>query len=163
MTGYVYAVECMGRIKIGHTVQPPARLVTLNTYAPAPVRLLGAKPGKRSDEAALHKLLAADRVHGEWFFATEAVLSAVADMKPIEQVEFTARSHVDLSTARRLTAERRKAGLSQTKLAERLGCTKFVICRLEGGKHLPSPHVAASIERSLGIPAAAWVPVRAAA
>lgn len=44
----------------------------------------------------------------------------------------------EFAIARQLIAARRRAGLSQTEVARRMGTTQSTIARLEGGQRLPN-------------------------
>jgi hypothetical protein len=69
----IYFIEAIGqdRIKIGKADNPESSLKTLQTGSPVELKLLGILVDKPSRELDLHTQFAADRIHGEWFHATE--------------------------------------------------------------------------------------------
>ena len=79
MTGYVYAVECGGRIKLGYSKYPDKRFSKIASDAPFPCTLLGYWPGTIADELDIQTKFHALRVHGEWFASTEHLLGFIAD------------------------------------------------------------------------------------
>lgn len=66
---YFVQDKAANHIKIGFTDAPDAgeRLKALQTGSPAGLVLLLSIPGKKTDEADLHKRFADARTHGEWF------------------------------------------------------------------------------------------------
>lgn len=67
-----------GAVKIGFTGSAPmVRLSALQTGNPEPLRLLGAVPGVREDETALHERFARFRIGGEWFRPEPELLSFI--------------------------------------------------------------------------------------
>lgn len=50
----------------------------------------------------------------------------------------------------RIASARRRAGLSQETLAERIGATRRYIIKLENGEHIPRPERVAAINTALG-------------
>jgi hypothetical protein len=78
LKSFVYfARDSDGRIKIGVTTDVERRLGELQRAIKGPVELLGVIDGDRGTEAALHALLASDRLEGEWFKPSDAVISAI--------------------------------------------------------------------------------------
>lgn len=71
--GSVYFAEADGFVKIGYSTNVEARLRSLSTGAPFPVRLIGSHPGTQADEAALHRKFRDHRVSGEWFRASDEI------------------------------------------------------------------------------------------
>lgn len=67
--GWVYFAENVetGRIKIGHSANPSARLVDLGVGNDCELALLGAVEGSMAAEKALHALFRRHWVRGEWF------------------------------------------------------------------------------------------------
>jgi len=64
---YLIRCETTGHLKIGWTINTAARLRTLQAASPTRLRLIGEFAGDRQREQELHQLLAAFRLHGEWF------------------------------------------------------------------------------------------------
>lgn len=77
MTGYVYAIECAGRIKLGFSEDPERRFNKVASDAPFPCELLAYWPGSKADEMDVQDKFRAVRVHGEWFAATTELLDFV--------------------------------------------------------------------------------------
>jgi hypothetical protein len=128
MTGYVYAIECCGRVKLGFSGRPDLRLHKISSDAPFPCEMLGFWPGTMADEQELHRRFADVRAHGEWFALTLPLRSFIAEMvgpaKAAETVAFD-MPEIDLRKARR------QLGLSQIEMAERLGVHQGTISRWE--------------------------------
>jgi transcriptional regulator with XRE-family HTH domain len=59
-------------------------------------------------------------------------------------------------TSQLLKQRREALSLTQSDLAERVGVSKFIISRVEGGT-MPTLRLAAALERELSIPASSWV------
>lgn len=80
-SGYVYFVGALegSVIKIGWTLDPERRLLTLDCGSPVPLVLIGAMRGTQAEEAALHARFRAQRVKGEWFKACPDLV-AIAEM-----------------------------------------------------------------------------------
>lgn len=76
---FVYAVSAPnGLIKIGISLKPEDRLISLQTCSPLkPLELLGYIPASWYIEKLIHRALVSARSHGEWFRPTDAVNSVV--------------------------------------------------------------------------------------
>ncbi|XXX79291.1 GIY-YIG nuclease family protein [Sorangium sp. So ce134] len=70
-----------GRIKIGLSSDVQRRLVEIRKMVNGPVELLGTIEGDKEVELALHERFASDRLEGEWFCASEAVMAAIPKQK----------------------------------------------------------------------------------
>ena len=66
-----------GAIKIGRSVNADVRLRDIQACCPIPIRLLATRKGA-SREKMYHRLFAADRLHGEWFARSPAILAEIA-------------------------------------------------------------------------------------
>lgn len=75
MTCYVISCPSLGVCKIGYASDVARRFPLIRASAPAPVALVAQRDGTRSLEAAIHRALSGDRVHGEWFRLTDRTLS----------------------------------------------------------------------------------------
>ena len=64
---YFIANSRSGAIKIGHSINPVARLKGLQTASPDILTILGHAPGTVADEHRLHLSLQRHRLQGEWF------------------------------------------------------------------------------------------------
>lgn len=85
---FVYFIQAgyNGPIKIGVARDPAKRLCGLQVANAERLSLLGVLPGGFALEKALHAKLSADRIYGEWFEPTDAVLDIV-DSIPDERME----------------------------------------------------------------------------
>lgn len=75
----VYFIQDGGMIKIGISLNPNSRLSQLQRSAARPLTLLGHIAGDRDLEQAIHEKFKRQRVRGEWFKATRAVRTFVAE------------------------------------------------------------------------------------
>ncbi len=67
-----------GPVKIGFTVDLKGRLSNLRTASPVWLEVLAVRHGGEAREAVYHEQFAADRLHGEWFARTPAILAEIA-------------------------------------------------------------------------------------
>lgn len=76
--GWVYfaQVGTDGLVKIGFSRDPGRRLRQLGPEVSGPLFMLRIEPGSMASEAEYHRAHAADRVVGEWFRPTAAVMAA---------------------------------------------------------------------------------------
>lgn len=85
-TSWVYFVRVGedGPIKIGSSVEPAARISSLQTGMPDKLFLLGVCPGGRAKERELHALFADFRRRGEWFAPAGEILDYIkSNAKPL--------------------------------------------------------------------------------
>lgn len=82
MTGFVYAIESHGAVKIGYTRHPFVRMHALNHASPFPLTLLGFVKGSQQQENALHALLKPYRIRGEWYRKAGPVLHFIDLLPP---------------------------------------------------------------------------------
>ena len=78
---YLYAAQAGAMIKFGRSTDPETRVQELQVNQPLPVSLLVAVPCHHSLEGAVHRHFAADRINGEWFHATTAVMEFVCKLQ----------------------------------------------------------------------------------
>jgi hypothetical protein len=71
---YVYFLRAGKRVKIGTAANVQARFQDLKTGIPGKARIYYVTPGNRALENELHQLFAADRVTGEWFRWSVAII-----------------------------------------------------------------------------------------
>jgi hypothetical protein len=75
MSEFVYFIRCEAptseAVKIGLTANLDERIKTLGTASPWPLTLIRSLPGSAELERELHRVLAEDRMHGEWFRPSE--------------------------------------------------------------------------------------------
>jgi hypothetical protein len=76
---YVYFIQGAGLIKIGVSLYPQERLEALCLWSPVPLKLLAIVPGGYKLETKLHKMFAAFRVHGEWFYPTRDLIAIIEE------------------------------------------------------------------------------------
>jgi hypothetical protein len=81
-TGYVYFIQhgVSGSIKIGFTRDVRSRTSTLQTAAPFGLKVLGQTPGTMTTEAKLHHEFRKDRLNGEWFHPSVALLAFIGSL-----------------------------------------------------------------------------------
>lgn len=78
---YFVQVGRNGPVKIGHAGHIGKRLQSLQCGNQELLVVLATIKGGKPEERAYHAALAADRIRGEWFRPTEAVLAFAADAK----------------------------------------------------------------------------------
>jgi hypothetical protein len=79
----IYFAECMvdrGPIKIGLASDVGRRLGEVQVGCPYPIELMGTLPGGRAGEVVLHRLFAAFKIHGEWFWPDAIVLRTIRSL-----------------------------------------------------------------------------------
>lgn len=77
MSASVYFIQMGedGPIKIGYARDPKRRMYELRTASPYPLHLIGTiTPATRADEIALHRRFGRDRLEGEWFSPSPALM-----------------------------------------------------------------------------------------
>lgn len=78
---YIYFAQTVegsdGRVKIGCSYKPAARLVALAVWSAYPIKIIAVAPGTFADERALHLFFVGDRLHGEWFRCTEDLMTVI--------------------------------------------------------------------------------------
>lgn len=132
MTGFVYAVECGGRIKLGYSQLPDKRFSKIASDAPFPCTLLGYWPGSVADELDIQTKFNALRVHGEWFASTENLLEFIADhvCSPSQKV-----GRFDFRDDDSALAKWRKAqGKTMESFADAMNVTRATWSRWELGR-----------------------------
>ena len=70
-----------GPVKIGFTTELPNRLRGLQNSCPVPIKLLAAVHGDRARELEYHRQFKADRLHGEWFTRSEAIIAELVEIR----------------------------------------------------------------------------------
>lgn len=131
MNGFIYAIECGERIKIGHSKHPERRFSKIASDAPFPCHMLGYWPGSVADELEVQSKFLAIRSHGEWFAATADLLAFVAqNVMPAHAVGKRKAVRPEDSP---LAAWRKQSGLCQKDLGKMLGCGPAYISQMENG------------------------------
>lgn len=77
----VYFIRSRQYVKIGVSVNPRARIATIQSSIPEPLEVLGIVEGDSALEAELHRRFADLRCHGEWFRDDASIRQAIASMK----------------------------------------------------------------------------------
>lgn len=78
---YFIETECAERhIKIGIAANAKARLNKLQMCCPYKLNILAVIPGKSHMEKELHQRFVADRLHGEWFRRSDALLAVIDEL-----------------------------------------------------------------------------------
>lgn len=72
---YFLHAPAVNLVKIGTSFDPERRLQEVRLISPVEVRLIGVIRGDYKTEGDLHKRFEGLRARGEWFHATEALLS----------------------------------------------------------------------------------------
>lgn len=77
----VYFITCRqaNAVKIGHSIDPHARMQEIQVGCPLPVRLEAEIPGGPCEERALHQRLDGLRLRGEWFQINPLVEALIAN------------------------------------------------------------------------------------
>lgn len=78
MSVYLITARQVALVKIGCAYDPFLRLERLQTASPVELRLEALLKGSHSEERAIHKLFAEERVRGEWFTITEEIERVIA-------------------------------------------------------------------------------------
>jgi hypothetical protein len=116
---YVYIIGQAhdGPVKIGVSTKPRNRLHALQASNPAKLRILAKFRGDRDLEAAVHRLLGAYRLQGEWFERSVAVRTFIDNVLRGIAIEGMVIEHVssDNSWDEVLSEEWRKAHSSRSE------------------------------------------------
>ncbi len=77
---FVYFIQPVdgGLIKIGKSYDPKRRLSDIQLYSPVKLQILAAT--SHLEEQAMHKMFAAERVHGEWFQPSDRLLALISEV-----------------------------------------------------------------------------------
>lgn len=136
----IYAIqgEHGGPVKIGSTRDPAMRLRELQAASPMPLRIVRSFPGNRVMESRLHDQLRHLRINGEWFRDEPELWEAFATAASTAEASAPSADVLDLAT--QLRNARLRANLTQSELAERLGCTPRAVWNWESGDRFPRPH-----------------------
>lgn len=144
MSGFIYAIESGGLIKLGYSKNPEKRLNKIASDTPFPCELLGQWPGTVADELDVHDKFAEERARGEWFRTTPRLLAFIAENAVVVGVTPSRRTTVQPGDSP-LTAWRKRAGLTQQDMADRLGICVSQANHIENGRFGCSLEVAIKI------------------
>ena len=70
-----------GPVKIGVSVNPERRLLSMQTINPDPLHIMKVVNGSYAMEALLHEKFSDARINGEWFEPTEALLAYIENLR----------------------------------------------------------------------------------
>jgi DNA-binding XRE family transcriptional regulator len=145
VTGFIYAIECGGRIKIGYSTNPKLRLAKIASDSPFPCNFIGQWPGTLEDEGAIHARFEAVRCYREWFAATDELRSFLSAVRMEKRKKARSRSIREEDGP--LARWRKQNGLTQADFAKKLGVVTSFICQLERGISSPSLEKAIKIQQ----------------
>lgn len=135
MTGYVYAIRCGSRVKLGWSVYPWQRLADLRIGNPEPCELVGTVEATRKQEAELQQILRPWRVQGEWFQEVGPVAAFVGMVRPHpEPLRVATYEHGGARLRQWRTGNR----VTLEDLGQTIGATKSFLSKIERGVALPS-------------------------
>jgi hypothetical protein len=92
----VYFITCRqtGTVKIGHSLEPSARLKELQTAHPFELKLEASLPGGADEENDMHCRFAEVRLKGEWFTINDMIELIISQNPPPAQVRIPTREEV---------------------------------------------------------------------
>ena len=82
---YVYFIQDDKQVKIGHSINPRARLRDLQVATHKVLRLLATCQGGQQRERLLHKRFAQYRISGEWFKLVPPILKYIDQIKTVHR------------------------------------------------------------------------------
>ena len=84
MSVYFATIREQNVVKIGCSFDPDTRLKELQVGCPFTVKIEATLPGHITEEQALHRRFADDRLRGEWFTITPMIEAIMAEAKKAE-------------------------------------------------------------------------------
>lgn len=140
-----------GPIKIGFATNVVRRMWELQVNSPDRIQALGTIEGDQTAERALHRRFSEDRISGEWFRPSSALLSLVETASPVE-LPAKARKPFDRPSGRawRINEIIDCAG-GLTRLADIAGVDHSTVCGWRRRDRVPTLR-ARPISEKLGIP-----------
>ena len=124
---YFITAREIGRVKIGFSDEPRSRFIKMRTDSPVPLALERICDGDLLDEFALHRRFQSDRLSGEWFKLSAAIL---AHMDTLPEFKRKPRKITGTPLGDWIARE----GLTLSQFAERVGTTQATISRIMSGK-----------------------------
>lgn len=148
MSGYVYAIESGGAVKIGWSANPVSRLIELRRWSPEQHILIGCARGDKRHEAEIHRICKPYQIKGEWF-RKEGHVAAFLDLLP---------KHVPLPAAlkqrgrRFVSGSKLKAYIAENSIncadfAQMIGVSNVSLWRYMAGERLPAPRILSKIHK----------------
>jgi hypothetical protein len=77
---FIKPIGMIGPIKVGCSLVPADRVITLTIWSPFALELIGSVPGTTKDERFLHRCFARSHSHCEWFHPTADLLQAMQNI-----------------------------------------------------------------------------------
>ncbi|MES0207898.1 GIY-YIG nuclease family protein [Mesorhizobium sp. M0028] len=147
MTGFIYAIESGGRIKLGYSKKPNVRLNKIASDTPFPCILLGYWPGTVADELDVHAKFHECRTRGEWFMVTEPLLAFIAaNVIPVP-------ASTKLSESSNIFKRwRAVSGFKQKAAAKACGVDRLTWWRWENDASKVAVELLSTVEAVTGIP-----------
>lgn len=128
MTGQsVYFAAACGKIKIGCSNDPAARIASVGEWIPFPITLMATMPGGYAMESAIHRMFDDEWSHGEWFNTSSRLLDFIAGVAEGRPLNIDAQ---EIATRRRIFIADKK------RLSHRLNRLR------KAGHELPAPYPA---------------------
>lgn len=127
-----------GHIKIGVSDKPWTRLAKMQSDCPGELAILAIDEGGEADERELHVRFAAQRVRGEWYRTSAALLAHIEALPPIKK-------------PRRGPHVWGESGLTDDALAPLVGVGRPQVNRIRRGISIPSLPVAVKIAEVTGV------------
>ncbi len=85
-----------GPVKVGKSVDPHARIRSLQTGSSEPLRVLAFAPGDERRESEIHRRLKPHRIRGEWYQPSPDVFALIAEIQTPEYKVLDARAYAVL-------------------------------------------------------------------
>jgi hypothetical protein len=117
----IYFIECSGRVKVGFSLDPKARVRKIEADAPFPCALIGVIAGDRQTEDSIHSRWSHLRCHGEWFAASSEFLKWIEENTEEQQ----RRVNVDRGKSKLCGVQVRRGDL--TRIAAAVGVTRGAV------------------------------------
>lgn len=125
-----------GRIKIGHSTDPWARLSQVQCASPSEIVMLATEPGGVEREAELHQQFEAAWARGEWFEPSAAILNHIDTLAPAEKKTSATKSFWN--------------GMMARDVAAAAGVSASLLSHIQHGIRRPSPELAIRLQEVTG-------------
>ena len=150
-----------GPVKIGHSFDPAFRLGQLQISHWETLRIIRLFEGAEAEEVALHEKFADLYIRGEWHHFSRAMLEDVGLVEIIPtqiasgDVEPPVPVFIDEDASAmgaKISAHRKRAGLTQSELAQAIGVARSTLASIEAGHDMPGRDVLWKLCRQFGLP-----------
>lgn len=101
---FVRPIGMEGPVKIGCTSEPVKRLKQLMLMSPFPLEIVAMFPGDESDEAAMQGMFAGQRLHGEWFAASDRLTALIASIQQGDPIDRLSSEYQEAKSAMRVAS-----------------------------------------------------------